>query len=89
MDVLRLRSGDDYEQILFKVIPLQDVFYLFWSEAASKSKWVDREWRLALKLRGIEYINPFPLPSARNVPPPIELQAKLHFYDSILAHFGT
>ncbi len=88
LDVLSLRSGDHYEEVLFKMIPRQDVFYLFWSEAASRSKWVDREWRLALKLRGIDYIDPFPLPSSERVAPPPELKAKLHFNDSILPHFG-
>src|SRR5205807_2146204 len=43
LDVLKLRSGQDWEQKLWNEIPANDIFYLFWSKSASKSKWVEKE----------------------------------------------
>ena len=78
IDVIALRSGDDWEKKLYSYIATSDVFYLFWSSAASESQWVDREWRLAFEKRGIQFIDPFPLESPEIVPPPKELES-LHF----------
>jgi hypothetical protein len=83
LDVCSLRAGDRWEQELMRQIPSRDVFYLFWSAAASKSRWVDREWRYALAARGIEFIDPIPLVDGARVPPPPEL-AELHFGDPLL-----
>ena len=85
VDVIKLRSGQHYESIIFDVIPRRDVFYLFWSEAASCSLWVEKEWRCALVTRGLDYIDPIPLVSPELVPPPPELASELHFNDWILA----
>ena len=41
LDVARLRSGTDWEAELWRVIPAQDVFYLFWSRNARQSPWVE------------------------------------------------
>jgi hypothetical protein len=84
-DVDSLRSGQKWEQELQRVIPLRDEFYLFWSANALKSKWVEMEWRYALSKRGLDYIDPFPLVSPDEVPPPKEL-ASLHFYDRWVAY---
>ena len=62
------------------------MFYLFWSKAASDSEWVEKEWRTALRFRGIDYIDPVPLISPKDVPPPEELGDELHFNDWVLAH---
>jgi hypothetical protein len=83
-DVLSLRSGRRWEKELWEVIPSRDVFYLFWSRAASRSEWVEREWRCALQTRGIDYIDPVPLVAPEKAPPPPEL-AQLHFGDWTLA----
>jgi hypothetical protein len=83
-DVLSLRAGQKWESELRKVVPSRDVFYLFWSKAASRSTWVEREWRCALEARGLDYIDPVPLVSPDRVPPPPEL-APLHFDDWMLA----
>jgi hypothetical protein len=80
-----LRSGEKWEEVLWAEIERRDVFYLFWSQAASRSAWVEKEWRHALQVRGIDYIDPMPLVSPREVPPPLEL-AKLHFNDWMLAY---
>ena len=84
LDVDSLRSGRKWEQELWKVIPSSDVFYLFWSDNARRSEWVEKEWRCALNTRGIDFIDPFPLASPEKVPPPPELASK-HFNDKWLA----
>lgn len=84
LDVLSLRSGQEWETELWKVIPRNDVFYLFWSDNARMSEWVEREWRCALKSRGLDFIDPVPLVSPEEVPPPPELAGK-HFNDWVLA----
>lgn len=84
LDVAKLRSGEDWEQRLWKEIPARDVFYLFWSQRAKASEWVEKEWRCALKERGVEFIDPIPLETPDLAPPPKELSAK-HFNDWTLA----
>jgi hypothetical protein len=84
VDVLSLRSGQYWEQKLWKVIPRHDVFYLFWSDNAKKSELVEKEWRCALKTRGLDFIDPVPLVPPDEVPPPPELASK-HFNDWVLA----
>ena len=79
-----LRPGQNWWSELCKVIPSRDVFYLFWSENAKGSDQVEQEWRWALKKRGINFIDPFPLVDPKEVPPPDELES-LHFYDRWLA----
>jgi hypothetical protein len=83
LDVLILREGDQWKPELTRRVRHSDVFYLFWSRAASESEWVGREWRLALETRGEDYIHPVPLCDPRDVPPPADLAGK-HFNDAIL-----
>jgi hypothetical protein len=85
IDVISLRSGQKWEQELWKVIPTYDVFYLFWSANARRSDWVDKEWRCALKTRNLDYIDPIPLVSPEEAPPPPELASK-HFNDWMLPY---
>ncbi|MBE0640233.1 MAG: Hsp70 family protein [Bacteroidales bacterium] len=85
LDVVKLRSGEDWEKRLWTVIPESDVFYLFWSAAAKESLWVEKEWRCALTSRGVDFIDPVPLVSPKEVPPPVEL-SKMHFNDWSLAY---
>lgn len=84
LDVMSLRSGQFWEEELWKVIPASDIFYLFWSGHARESEWVEKEWHCALKTRGIDFIHPVPLVSPEQVPPPPELASK-HFCDWTLA----
>ena len=86
VDVLSLRSGDNWRQRLEAAIVDHDVFYLFWSSAACQSTWVDWEWRTALRTRGLECIAPVPLETPDKAPPPPELSS-LHFNDWTL-QFG-
>jgi len=55
LDVVSLRSGEKWKNRLICEIERRDIFYLFWSLAASRSKFVEMEWRTALERRGIEY----------------------------------
>jgi hypothetical protein len=85
LDVASLRSGQRWEPELKRHIKASDVLYLFWSRAAKESPWVDKEWRLGLRLRGVDFIDPVPLISPEEVPPPSELR-ELHFNDWVLAY---
>ena len=84
LDVLSLRSGQDWERVLTTAIPASDIFYLFWSSNARASEWVEKEWRCALRERGLDFIDPVPLEPPDQAPPPQEL-ATLHFNDWMLA----
>jgi hypothetical protein len=84
LDVARLRSGQDWQTELRRVIHRSDIFYLFWSRSAKRSKWVNWEWRCALQEHGLGFIDPVPLASPTSVPPPPELASK-HFDDWVLA----
>jgi TIR domain len=85
VDVLSLRSGQDWEMQIRQQIPTRDVFFLFWSLNAARSKEVEKEWRIALEMRGLSYIDPIPLTDPRDSPPPNEL-ARLHFNDIYVAY---
>jgi tetratricopeptide (TPR) repeat protein len=85
VDVLKFRSGEDWEKKLWQVIPESDVFYLFWSKAAKESSWVEKEWKCALSSRGKDFIDPVPLVSPEEAPPPQELRKK-HLNDWELAN---
>lgn len=83
MDVLSLRAGQKWEQELMRNIKYRDIFYLFWSPHARESKYVEREWKYALKERGLDFIHPIPLTDPQDAPPPPELN-DLHFKDIYL-----
>jgi len=87
-DVLSIRSGQDWEKQIHDIIPNNDVFYLFWSQNAMRSQWVESEWRCALETKGIDFIDPVPLVPPNVAPPPEELAAK-HFNDWTLAFMRT
>ncbi len=83
-DVLTLRSGQQWETEIERMIPASDIFYLFWSLNARNSSWVEREWRTALGAGKPNFIDPVPLQPPDEAPPPPEL-ASLHFNDWMLA----
>jgi serine/threonine protein kinase len=84
LDIINLRTGHEWEHALYQEIDASDGFFLFWSRNAAQSEWVEREWRYALKRRGLDFINPLPLEDPRVVKPPAELSSK-HFNDMLLA----
>lgn len=85
IDVARMRSGQDWQAQLGKEIKQRDVLFLFWSRAAAKSRWVNWEWRHALKHKGKEGIDPVPIEPPHLVKPPRKLSS-MHFNDWVLAH---
>ena len=57
----KLRSGEEWPKKLKKWIERSDVFQLYWSSASSRSRWVEMEWRHALKFleqKGKKFIRP-------------------------------
>ena len=84
-DVLSLKPGDRWEPEIFRNIDRADIFFLFWSSAASRSEWVLQEAEYALARQkgnadGLPDICPVILPP--RVPPPESLK-ELHFDDKI------
>ena len=78
VDFETLRSGQNWNAELLRMIDRADVFQLFWSENSSKSEYCRQEWQYALGLkRGEGFIRPVfwqePIPT-----PPAELSA-IHF----------
>jgi hypothetical protein len=51
IDYETLRSGEDWNEALERLIDEADIFQLFWSTNATKSKFVQQEWEYALKRR--------------------------------------
>ncbi len=88
VDVIELRSGQNWERELREHISRSDVFYLFWCRHAMKSVWVEREWRLALEAKGHDFIDPVPLEAPTFAPAPAEL-AIMHFNDPLLAFIAA
>ena len=84
IDATELQAGARWHDELSRRMAESDVFFLFWSANARASEWVEREWRLALEMKGIDFIMPVPLDPPDMVPPPPEL-ASLHFGDPSLA----
>lgn len=81
-DVNSMHSGEKWKCTLEREIDRRDAVFLFWSEAASRSEWVNYEWRYALRRKGLECIQPVPL-ELPVYPPPAELK-DLHFSDELL-----
>lgn len=78
VETTSLRAGDRWRERIERELGRRERLFLFWSEAASLSPWVDFEWRLALRTRGVDAIDPVPLADPAAVPPPPEL-AELRF----------
>ncbi len=78
-DVLSLKSGQDWDAELLRLIDQADIFQLFWSKAAAESQAVRKEWLYALQRRAQrpDFIRPVfweqPLPA---LPPEL---APIHF----------
>lgn len=80
LDCLSLHPGESWKPRLEQEIAHRELFILFWSANAKRSKWVTWEWRTALKHRGLEGIEPHPLDPVEVASPPREL-SDLHFGD--------
>ena len=85
-DVESLRSGDRWEEKIFQEIDKRDVLFLFWSQHAKDSVFVNKEWRYALEKKGINFIEPCPIEPPNICPPPVELNM-MHFNDRELLYY--
>lgn len=83
LDCLSLRTGDRYETVLMEQIRQRDLFLLFWSKAASESKWVRKELNTALDTKGEDCLQVHPLNSFSDAPVPERLR-HLHFGDLLM-----
>jgi hypothetical protein len=81
-DIFDLVSGERWEEALYENIEKSDVMFLFWSQAAKGSRWVEREWRTGLERKGDKYICPVPIEGSPMPEPPAEFK-HLHFGDPI------
>ena len=87
-DLLTLEPGDQWEKLLYEYIDKSDVFFLFWSKAASESKWVKREVEYAIKRRANKdepdpEIIPVIIEGPPPASPPVELSS-IHFNDKLI-----
>jgi hypothetical protein len=87
-DLLTLEPGESWERLLYEYIDKSDVFFLFWSRAASESEWVRREVEYAIKAKTDEgETGPEIIPVIIEGPPPARPPAELsflHFNDKLL-----
>lgn len=78
IDIDTLRSGQEWNAELLKMIERAEIFQLFWSANSSQSKYCQQEWEYALKLnRGAGFIRPCYWETP--LPPPPETLGHLHF----------
>ncbi len=83
-DISNIRSGEKWEERLRKEIDERDVLFLCWSTNASRSDWVDKEWRYALSRKGPDGVEPLPLERQGKCPPPPEELNGKYFNDVLL-----
>ncbi len=88
MDMITLEPGDRWERELYKNIDKCDVVYVFWSEAAKRSKWIQKEIIYAYRLQnGKDTAPPDIIPIPIEGPPPIKppkVLSFLHFNDKFI-----
>ena len=80
LDCLSIRPGEKWKPVLETEIQKCSTFLLFWSIHAKQSEMVSWEWRTALRLKGLDAIEPHPLDPVECASPPDELK-DLHFGD--------
>ena len=87
-DAESLRRGEHWESRLYQEIAQRDLFYLFWSQNAAASDWVQKELRYAMAQKTADYIEPIPLEGPESCPPPQCLMDK-HFNDWTLRYLNN
>lgn len=87
-DLLDIEPGQQWEPLIYRYIDESDVFFLFWSQAAKESDWVEKEVRHALGKKGDNYHAPPEIvPVIIEGPPPVappSYLAAVHFNDKFL-----
>jgi hypothetical protein len=87
-DVLTLEPGERWAKSLYRHIDESDVVFLFWSNAAKRSTWVEKEVQYALERKGDNEdappeIVPIPIEGPPVITPPAYLQ-QFHFNDKFV-----
>lgn len=87
-DLLTLEPGEEWEKLIYDYINTSDVFFLFWSKAASESPWVKKELLHALEIKkkheeALPEIIPVIIEGPPPAKPPEELSF-LHFNDKFI-----
>jgi hypothetical protein len=87
-DLIKLKPGQRWQRELYRKIDESDLFLLFWSKSAKRSRWVLKEVRYAIARKGEDEeappeIVPVILGGPPFVKPPPDL-AHLHFNDPII-----
>ena len=83
-DIWDIEPGDEFMPRLQEYIEESDLFLLFWSKAASRSKWVRKEVRHALHIKGDQLDAPpeiVPVTLEKNPPRPWRELSHLSFPD--------
>lgn len=79
-DILSIDPGDRWRKELYKHIDKSDVVFLFWSTAASRSEWVEKEILYALeRQQGNDTSPPDIIPIIIEGPPPVNPPPSLNF----------
>lgn len=82
-DAESIRSGANWQDILYEEIRKRDVLYLRWSRYARESRWFNEERRCALKHHGSDHIDIVPPDQPERCAPPDELKGK-YFNEKLL-----
>jgi hypothetical protein len=92
-DLLTLEPGDEWEKLIYQYIDQSDVFFLFWSQAASESPWVKKEIHYAMHRKSDQDENaPEIVPVIIEGPPPAKPPSELnflHFNDKFIYFIKT
>jgi TIR domain-containing protein len=82
-DAVNLRSGQDWNDELMRMIDQADIFQLFWSSNSMHSKYCRQEWEYALGLNRPSFIRPTyweePFPQVPHESLPPDALRSLHF----------
>jgi len=84
LDCVTMRPNAKWRELLPDMVLESDQLLLFWSKAARDSSWVDKEWRIAFKQKGIDGIELHPLSTYEEAGLPRELADLAHGADPIM-----
>jgi len=81
LDCISMRPNAKWRELIPEMVLESDQLLLFWSKAARDSTWVDKEWRIAFKQKGIDGIEIHPLSTYDEAGLPQELAELVHGAD--------
>jgi twitching motility protein PilT len=73
LEAPQLRSQEGWRDRIEREVGRRERLFLFWSAAAAESPWVDFEWRLMMRRRGLSAVDAVLLDPPRLAPLPPEL----------------